>query len=515
MLRLAPALFFALVCFAGTVVPARAADVRAAILVRQGLEAQGGESKLRALKSVQYQAKGVRHLLEESERPEGPYVEEFLQVDETDDLAGGRYRTTTQSRIYPPDEFLTTTLVDKGAAMRTAGGRDAPGSLTTVKVAAERVALSPPRLLLTALDAADLQLDADVRLHDIPHHVVSFSLDGATVRVYLNPYSHLPAAVDYSGPAAHTDFWAYLGDVTQRTVFSFWWIAKGGLHLPMQWDVESNGLPDRMLVIRKLQLDEPVPEDALTIPPEMRHRFEQSPAPDRPGSLHLNTADTAVSEIVPGVSLYSGSWNIALVRQDDGIVIFEAPISSAFSAEVIAEAHRKYPGLPIKAVVTTSDAWPHIAGIRQYAAAGIPIYALDLNKPILQRFMQSPYKSKPDQLAAKPRAPQFHWIHDGDMIGAGNNRLAIYAIHGATSERQMMIFLPAQHLLYGSDAFQRDSDGEYSSAQAADEIIDAARREHLDVSTLFMMHVGPVAWNEIQTAVDAAGKVQTPDGKIG
>ena len=515
MLRLALVLFFVWVGFAASVVSARAADERAALLVRQGLAAQGGESKLRALKSVQYQAKGVRHLLEESERPDGPYIEEFLQVEETDDLAGGRYRTATHSSIYPSDEFLTATLVDRGAAMRTAGGRDAPGSLTTVKVAAERVALSPPRLLLTALDAADLHLDADVRLHDIAHHVVSFSLDGAPVRVYLNPYSHLPAAVDYSGPAAHTDFWAYLGDVTQRTVFSFWWLAKDGLHLPMQWDVESNGLPDRMLVIRKLQLDESLPEDALTIPPEMRRRFEQSPALDRPGSLHLNTAAAATREIVPGVSLYSGSWNITLVRQDDGIVIFEAPISSAFSAEVIAEAHRKYPGLPIKAVVTTSDAWPHIAGIRQYAAAGIAIYALDLNKPILQRLIQASYKTKPDQLAAKPRAPQFHWIHDVDLIGAGTNRLAIYAIHGATSERQMMIFLPAQHLLYGSDAFQRDSDGGYSSPQSADEIIDAARREHLDVSTLVMMHFGPVPWNEVQAAVDAAGKLQTPDGKIG
>jgi hypothetical protein len=247
----------------------------------------------------------------------------------------------------------------------------------------------------------------------------------------------------------------------------------------------------------------------------MRRRFEQNPALDRPGSLHLNTADAAVREIVPGVSLYSGSWNITFVRQDDGIVIFEAPISSAFSAEVIAEAHRKYPGLPIKAVVTTSDAWPHIAGIREYAAARIPIYALDLNKPILQRFIQAPYGTKPDQLTAKPRPPQFHWIHDSETIGAGNNRIAIYAIHGATSERQMMIFLPAQRLLYGSDAFQRDAGGEFSSPQCADEIIYAARREHLDVSTLFMMHFGPVAWNEVQTAVEAAGKLQTPDGKIG
>jgi hypothetical protein len=118
----------------------QAADAGTAAMLRLALDAQGGESKLRALKSEQYEAEGYRHLLEAS-----------------------------------------------------------------VKVTAERVALSPARLLLTALDANDSRTEPDVRLHGINHHVVSFMLDGAPVRIYLNPYTHLPTAFDYAGPAAHTD----------------------------------------------------------------------------------------------------------------------------------------------------------------------------------------------------------------------------------------------------------------------------------------------------------------------
>jgi hypothetical protein len=51
-----------------------ASNPSAAALLHQALSAQGGEQKLRALKSVQWEASGYRNELEESERPEGPYI---------------------------------------------------------------------------------------------------------------------------------------------------------------------------------------------------------------------------------------------------------------------------------------------------------------------------------------------------------------------------------------------------------------------------------------------------------
>ena len=64
-----------------------------------------------------------------------------------------------------------------------------------------------------------------IRLQSIPQNVVAFTLDHAPVRIYLNIYTHLPTAVDYSGSLARGGFWKYLGDVTLRTYYSFWWLA--------------------------------------------------------------------------------------------------------------------------------------------------------------------------------------------------------------------------------------------------------------------------------------------------
>ncbi|MEO8999280.1 MAG: hypothetical protein ABI227_12125 [Rhodanobacter sp.] len=88
-----------------------------------------------------------------------------------------------------------------------------------------------------------------------------------------------------------------------------------------------------------------------------------------------NPGQPAVA-LEPGIIHIPGAWNVNLIRQDDGIVVLEGPISSGYSVRVLAEAHKRFPDLPVKAVITTSDSWPHIGGLREYVARDIPIYAL-------------------------------------------------------------------------------------------------------------------------------------------
>ena len=69
------------------------------------------------------------------------------------------------------------------------------------------------------------------------------------------------------------------------------------------------------------------------------------------------------------------------MKQSDGIVILEAPISGLYTQGVIEEARKRYPGAPVKAVLSTSDSWPHTGGVRSAVAQGLPVYILDLNRP--------------------------------------------------------------------------------------------------------------------------------------
>jgi hypothetical protein len=488
------------------------ADTSALNLLHQALEAQGGEQKLRSLKSVQWEASGYRNELEQSERPEGPYITDFLSVSEVHDLAGNRFRNVTDTSVYPFYKSSAVLVVNGKVAMRSVGTQLLAGTPQQVQITQERVALSPERLLLTALDAPDTRRDPDTVLQSVPQNVVVFTLDGAPVHVYLNAYTHLPTAVDYSGPLAHSSYWAFLGDVTLRTWYGSWWLAKDAIHFPMQRNIEGNGLPDQTLIIRKLQIDEALNDADLTIDANVRAQFHPDAKPADLEQRPLGDPSQPAKELEPGIVFIPGSWNVTLVKQDDGIVVLEAPISSGYSAQVIAEVHKRFPNQPIKAVVTTSDSWPHLAGIREYVADGIPIYALDLNEPILNRVIAGSRTSKPDALGRSPRKQQFDLVHDKKVLGTGANRLEIYPIHGETSERQMMVYFPQYKLLYGSDPFQRRQDGSFFYPQTVTELMDAVAREHLNVDRFFMMHIGPTPWSDLAKAIAVAEKQDTPSG---
>jgi len=203
------------------------------------------------------------------------------------------------------------------------------------------------------------------------------------------------------------------------------------------------------------------------------------------------------------------SWDIIEVKQDDGIVIFEGPLSSGYSARAIEDAQKRFPGIPIKAVITTSDAWPHIGGMREYVARGVPVYALDLNKPILDRLFKAPYKSFPDALAKSPRQPKWNLVSGKTLLGRGANRLQIYPYRSATGERQMMVYFPEHRLLYTSDLFTYYPDGTNRISvflpEMAQEMIDAVHREGLEVKNTVGMHYDMAPWDKI---VDGAKPTQ-------
>jgi hypothetical protein len=395
-----------------------------------------------------------------------------------------------------------TSIVAGGIASLDVDGQPSPASPDQIQEAEEALDLGPEQMLLTALAATDLRSEADTIMQSIPHHVVRFTWKGKPVRVFLNEYTSLPTAVEWTSAYPDNMFWSTWGDVITRVYYSAWWLMQGGFHYPLQWDTYRNDLPDRTLTITKIELNVNVPRDAFAISAEAKTEFEKTAKQtldDR--GTHLGTPGKPAVEVAEGIVFIPGAWNATLVRQSDGVVVLEAPISSTYSARVIREAKRRWPGAPIKAVISTSDSWPHIAGVRQYVAEGIPIYALDLNVPILSRVISAPRTEIPDQLAKTPRQPDFRRVSGKTGLGAGPNRLEIYPIRGETSERQMMVYFPEHKLLYGSDPFQKMPDGSYFYPQTVWELVHAVEREKLAVSTFFMMHIGPTPWDDLNKTI--------------
>jgi hypothetical protein len=295
-------------------------------------------------------------------------------------------------------------------------------------------------------------------------------------------------------------FWSIWGDVTTRVYYSLWWL-QNGIHYPSQRDIIRNGMADQTETITKMDFNSSWSDDEFAISPAIRTAF---------ADLANKTTDdhapngSGVSELAPGVLFVRGSWNTTLVRQDDGIVVLEAPISSGYSARVLDFAQTRFPGIPVKAVITTSDSWPHVGGLREYVARGIPVYVLDRTVPLIDRFLRAPRTRYPDSLAKAPRRADLRPVSAKTLIGTGANRMELYPLHGETSERQMMVYFPEHRLLYGSDPFQQMEDGKFFYPQTVYELQSAVEREHLSVDRFFMMHIGPTPWSMALKAVQEA-----------
>jgi hypothetical protein len=470
------------------------------------MPAMGGESVLRFIDAVSFKGMGHRYMLEQSERPEGPWLLDYFQIAETRDFRHARLRQTIVSRGCNSTECWksaewsapATVVVADHVAANIGEGVASAGRASTVQTAEESLALAPERVLLLASGAADLQREPDQSFHGFTHHVVSFSWDHQPVRLLLSGFTGLPSAVEITRTRPYEFFWSPWGDVTTRISYAFWMLEPGGLHYPRQWSYESNGQPDWTFMVNELRLNPTLSEQDFAIPDDAKKAFlaRKRSIEDTPFGL----PDSPAKEIAPGVVVVPGLWNVVEIRQTDGIVVLDAPISNGYSKQVIEDAMKRFPRLPVKAVISTSDAWPHIGGLREYAARGIPIYALDLNRAIVERILSAPHRLAPDALAGASKSSKVNYLSERTRLGAGTNVLEVIPLRTETGERQMVVYFPDRKILYSSDLFQRDRSGEFFLPQTLSETADVVEREHLDVSLDIGMHLAPTPWEEIQKA---------------
>jgi hypothetical protein len=468
--------------------------------------AMGGAERLRALRTVRVEGIGHRFALEQSDRPAGPFLAQYEQIAELRDARAGRFRQEYQSRgVFNESWAPFTLVVADGVAAVEQGGKLAAGTPSQLDDAELRLALAPERVVTAALDARDLAADDDADIQGARHHVVTWRWKGAPVRLYLSASSGLPSAVEVVRPFVFNTYFGPWGDVRTRVTYTNWQLEPGGLRYPHQWDDERNGLPYRAFVVTKLDLAPEVPAGAFTIPEGVKTAF-QAGAKNTTEMIPLGRPDRKPEEIAPGVYFVPGWWNVTFVRQPDGIVIIEGPISSGYSAKAIAEAQGRFPSLPVKAVVSTADSWPHIGGLREYVARGIPVYVLDLNRPVVERLIKAPHAMSPDALARSPRDPKLEVVSQKTVLGSGANRVELYPVRGQGGERMVMAYLPDHRLLYGADLVQGSAARGFFSPQYLAELAGAVGRERLAVDRVFAMHAAPMPWSDVTAAVAKAVK---------
>ena len=462
------------------------------------LEAMGGREKLQAVKTFRFEAVQHTQLVEQSYKQD-PFITSYERIKGAVDLEGGRMRLdvhTTWPEADPGTAESDSTLVfgPEGGVTRAANG-DSPCGLSSLDESRQLLELGPMRLLLTAQQAPDLHLQTTETIRGTAHPVLAFQWHGTPVRILLNPFNHLPDA--YETVQAFHDHWYQWGDVRQRVYLENWQTFHGVI-FPTNQVEERNGVLWRSTQVIALELQPSVSEADLKMDAAVARKSAQG----RGWDWEFTAKDSVA--LAPGVTLYLDAWNSTVVEQEDGMMILEAPISGRYTKGVIEEARRKHPGVPVKAVLSTSDSWPHVGGVRQAVALDLPVYMLDLNQPLLERMVAAPHTLHPDALQETPHKPRWQIVSGKVTIGTGKNRMELYPLRGGSTERQYMVYFPEHHLLYASDTLALNDDGSLYDPELMREVIQAVKREGLEVTTVFAMHQGPVAWSSVVAQVQKA-----------
>jgi hypothetical protein len=457
------------------------------------MDAMGGRAQLENLKSVRLETVGHTLLMEQSYR-QAPFITSYARTTMTLDLVGERTLTHAkvtwpESDLNKPDSEATLIVGPEGGVYHSESG-DSPCSLADQDASRERLALGPARLLLTAAQASDLHFEAPETVRETPHAVVAFTWRQVPVRVLLNPFNHLPDAVETT--QQFQDFWYFWGDVEQRVYFDNWKLAQG-ISFPTNLVTERNGTVWSSMQALNVEFNVPIDEKAFAMDAAAVKQSAALVGWNLPFRVRTDTV------LAPGIDLFPGPWNATIVREPDGIVILEAPISGLYTQGVIEEARKRYPGIPVTGVLSTSDSWPHVGGVRQAVAQGLPVFILDLNRPLLEKMVNAPHTLSPDDLekSSGSKKPQWKIVSSRVEIGSGDNRMELYPLRGASTERQYMVYFPEHHLLYASDTLSLNGDGSLYDPELMTEVAQAVKRENLTVDTVYAMHQGPVPWDQV------------------
>ena len=457
------------------------------------LDAMGGRERLREVRNIKLHTIGHTLLMEQSYRQD-PFIASYENATTTLDLANRQMLSEVKLTWPEADdnqsESSSVVVVGPEGGVRRGKDADTPCSLADLDAARYALALGPVPLLLTADQASDLHFEKSEILRSTPHTVLAFSWQKVPVRILLNHFNHLPDAVETT--QQFHDFWYFWGDVRQRVYFDNWKLV-GGVEYPTNLVEERNGAIWRSTQALKVEFNVPLDGSAF--------RMDTAAAKKSLGSLSWKRpfrGDTPVA-LAPGIDFFPGPWNSTIVKQSDGIVILEAPIGEPYTQGIIEEAKKRYPGLPIKAVLSTSDSWPHIGGVRFAVSQRLPVYILDLNRPLLDRLIEARHSIDPDSLekSITRKPPMWRIVSAREEIGSGPNRMELYPLRGASTERQYMVYFPEHHLLYASDTLVINEDNSLYDPELMNEVVQAVKRENLKVDIVFAMHEGPTPWSQV------------------
>lgn len=479
----------------------RAIAQSAQVTLKRCLAAFGGLEKIEKVQYIKTNYYAHGNMLEQSERPEGPYIVSYENGNELLDLSKGRFykRATKQSILFKStmDQVFNGEVLAQGNK-----GRMYPMPPDYAKQAQMYLWQNPLFVLAKAAVANDLAYAGIHKLQGVDNDHLTFSYQNIAFHLYINQNTHLLTSIAFEHTLPSNFFWSIWGKFTTQVYYSLYHLLPQGYRYPQQWDIYRHKMPFETYTFTKVTLLESIPENELAqfkLKESVINMLKKRP---QVNAQNLSLSTKSKFEINPHLFGWRHYWNVGVIVQTNGVYIIEAPMSGVYSKQIIAAVKKKYPNKKIQGVICTSDAWPHIGGVRQYVASKIPVYTQALNQPLIERILQSDYSNHPDDLHGKSIKPKFKLLRKKMILGDKTNPAIVVPALGEGAERMLFIYFPKYKVLYASDMVQYNARSKsFFMPQYLSEVKSVVDREKWEVKQVFAMHTLPMAWQKVEEAL--------------
>ncbi len=450
------------------------------------LIALGTDQKISAIKNIQLSGYGHRNLLEQSERYQGPYIPAQITFKLSLDFEDTVGLFEQKEKMYTFQSNTRYVMDGEKIAMKMRGKTFA---CPQDQLIMDDLHLNPLRMVQKALYSQTLKSVSDTIVQNSVHHRVQFLWKSFPVRISINSNTDLPTMVEIQKPYSdnYLEVW---GDIKKVILYSFWDVFDNGVKYPRQKDIYFNGNLWESTLITDLKYNQPIGIDSLRIPSETKNDIANISKKNR---MIIQKMMDAKKEIAPGIWLIPGFCNTTFMQQNDQITIIESPNTSLNMEMIFDQAALLFPKGTIKQIVTTSDAWLHLGGIRA-SVNRATVLALKENKEIIETLLKANHATVTDawQTNVKKKSV-IKYIDKRTGIGNGVNRMELIPYRTESGEHMMMVYFPEYKLVYASDLLQPGNwQREYSL-----EVIKTIKREKIVVENIYAMHMEPISYAEL------------------
>jgi glyoxylase-like metal-dependent hydrolase (beta-lactamase superfamily II) len=457
--------------------PTMESYTKAREVIDAAVAAAGGAERLNGIETVALTTSGTGWARNQSPKVDRPYEANQRDGRLILDLAGNRLLVEFDGE-FPGGVFATRTVITADAKFvlnlraKTIQHNDAldPANFDFWH------RLFPPLMLRKAVQqAASLHYLGISKLDGKPHHMVSFAWDnGLTPTLYIDTESHMVSKYELLFPDNLT------GDAVSELAFPGYRDVDG-IQVPVGYTQTIAGDLAADIRYTDVRINTPVDDAEFDAPYGFR------------GIAPPPTGSAKVVELADDVYLVDGlanfGYSVFWVAFDDYILVFDAPVNRAVTAQAIGLIKAEVPDKPIRYAVLSHHHDDHSGGIAAFVDEGTTIVTTKANQAYLEQ-MAASSSTLAGEPTPEPGKPTFEFVDHKRVFSDAGHLVEVHDIGpGPHAEEMLIFYLPKEKMVHQGDLLGIPRSG--SVAPANDVTVhfaEAIRELGLDVKFISDVH---------------------------